>query len=105
MIELFNLWQSFQKRRLPKTPLIAGGRPYPFVSGKLEKGDDAQPRSSTCAPATSCGSRAGRRSRPPSIESNYNRGLSFDGEMVSYCGRTARVRARVNRLSTSTRAR
>ena len=30
--------------------------------------------------------------------SNYNRGLSFDGEMVRYCGRTARVRARVNRL-------
>ena len=29
---------------------------------------------------------------------NYNRGLSFDGEMVRYCGRTARVRARVNRL-------
>ena len=27
-----------------------------------------------------------------------NRGLSFDGEMSNYCGRTARVRARVNRL-------
>ena len=31
-------------------------------------------------------------------ETNCNRGLLFDGEMASYCGRTARVQARVNRL-------
>ncbi len=31
-------------------------------------------------------------------KTNRNRGLSFDGEMSNYCGRTARVRARVNRL-------
>ena len=29
VIELFNLCQSFLKRRLPKASLIAGGRPYP----------------------------------------------------------------------------
>ena len=31
-------------------------------------------------------------------ETNHNRGLSFDGEMANYCGRPARVRARVNRI-------
>ena len=29
---------------------------------------------------------------------NRNRGLSFDGEMGDYCGRTARVQARVNHI-------
>ena len=97
VIEIFNLWQSFLKRQLPKAPLIAGGRPYPFVSGKLEKGK---------APTAKLDLRPGDLVRVKSKEeieatldhTNHNRGLSFDGEMVRYCGRTARVRARVNRL-------
>jgi len=97
VIEIFNLFQSFLKRRLPKAPLIAGGRPYPFVSGKLEKGK---------VPTAKLDLRPGDLVRVKSREeieatldgSNYNRGLSFDGEMVRYCGRTARVRARVSRL-------
>jgi len=31
VIEVFNLWQSFSKRHLPKRLLIAGGNTYPFV--------------------------------------------------------------------------
>ena len=97
VIEIFNLCQSFLKRRLPKAPLIAGGRPYPFVSGELEKGK---------VPTAKLDLRPGDMVRVKSREeieatldrSNYNRGLSFDGEMVRYCGRTARVRARVSRL-------
>jgi hypothetical protein len=97
IIELFNLWQRYSKSRLPKALLIAGGNEYPFVVGKLEKGK---------TPSDKLALRPGDLVRIKSKEeivatldtTNRNRGLSFDGEMSNYCGRTARVRARVNRL-------
>ena len=72
-------------------------RQYPFVVGKLEKGK---------TPSDKLDLRPGDLVRIKSKEeieatldkTNHNRGLSFDGEMSNYCGRTARVRARVNRL-------
>jgi hypothetical protein len=97
IIELFNLWQRYSKSRLPKALLIAGGNEYPFVVGKLEKGK---------TPSGKLDLRPGDLVRIKSKQeivatldkTNRNRGLSFDGEMSNYCGRTARVRARVNRL-------
>jgi hypothetical protein len=97
VIEVFNLWQEFSKKRLPKALLIAGGNTYPFVKGKLDKGE---------TPSGKLDLRPGDLVRIKSKEeivatldkTNRNRGLSFDGEMSNYCGRTARVRARVNRL-------
>ena len=81
----------------PEALRIVGGRQYPFVVGKLEKGTtpseklDLQPGDLV------------RVKCKEEIEATLdttarNRGLSFDGEMSNYCGRTARVRARVNRL-------
>lgn len=97
IIELFNLWQAISKRHLPKALLIAGGERYPFVVGKLDKGK---------TPSGKLDLRPGDLVRIKSKEeieatldtTSRNRGLSFDGEMSNYCGRTARVRARVNRL-------
>jgi hypothetical protein len=97
IIEIFNLWQSFSTRRLPKALLIAGGNRYPFVLGRLDKGK---------TPSGKLDLRPGDLVRIKSKEeivatldkTSQNRGLSFDGEMSNYCGRTARVRARVNRL-------
>jgi hypothetical protein len=97
IIELFNLWQSFSKRHLPETFLIAGGNRYPFLVGKLNKGE---------TPSSRLDLRPGDLVRIKSKEeieatldkTSHNRGLSFDGEMSNYCGRTARVQARVNRL-------
>ena len=96
-IELFNLWQAFSLRRLPARLRIAGGSRYPFVIGKLEKGE---------TPSAKLDLRPGDYVRIKSKEeivatlddTNCNRGLLFDGEMASYCGRTARVQGRVNRL-------
>ena len=96
-IELFNLWQTFSSRRLPAALRIFGGRHYPFVNGRLDKGE---------TPARKLDLRPGelvRIRRKEEIvatldDTNHNRGLSFDGEMSNFCGRTARVRARVNRL-------
>jgi hypothetical protein len=97
IIELFNLWQRFSKKRLPKALLVADGNEYPFVVGKLKKGE---------TPSEKLDLRPGDLVRIKSKDeiaatldtTNRNRGLSFDGEMSNYCGRTARVRARVNRL-------
>ena len=97
VIEVFNLWQSFSKRHLPKPLRIRGGNRYPFVIGKLDKGE---------APSAKLDLRPGDLVRIKSKDeivatldkTSHNRGLSFDGEMSNYCGRTARVRARVNRL-------
>jgi hypothetical protein len=97
VIEVFNLWQVFSKKHLPKPLLIARGNTYPFVIGKLNKGE---------TPAGQLDLRPGDLVRIKSKDeiiatldkTNRNRGLSFDGEMSNYCGRMARVRARVNRL-------
>jgi hypothetical protein len=97
IIEIFNLWQGFSERHLPESLRIAGGRRYPFVFGSLEKGK---------TPSEKLDLRPGDLVRIKSKEeivatldtTNRNRGLSFDGEMSNYCGRTAQVRARVNRL-------
>jgi hypothetical protein len=96
-VEVFNLYQGWSNRHVPKRLLIGGGRQWPFVRGQLEKGT---------TPRTQLNLQAGDLVRIKSkaeIEAtldvtNHNRGLSFDNEMSNYCGRTARVRGRVNRL-------
>jgi hypothetical protein len=96
-VELFNRLQIFGRRWVPSRLLIAGGRPYPFIYGKLAK---------TETPIARLDLVAGDIVRIKSKEAifatldytNHNRGLSFDTEMLKYCGRTARVRGRVERL-------
>jgi hypothetical protein len=95
-IEIFNQWQDYS-RRLPAALRIAGGRHYPFIQGPLKKGQ---------TPAEKLDLQPGELVRIKSKgeieatldETNHNRGLSFDVEMANYCGRTARVRARVNTI-------
>ena len=96
-IALVNIWQAFSMRRLPHRLRIADGQRYPFVFGKLEPGTtpserlDLQP-----------GDYVRIKSKDEIVatldKNNKNRGLLFDGEMAAYCGRTARVQSRVNRL-------
>jgi hypothetical protein len=96
-VELFNRLQAVGRRHLPSRLLIAGGRPYPFIYGKLPK---------TETPTARLDLVAGDMVRIKSKEeisatldhTNHTRGLSFDTEMLKYCGRTARVRGRVERL-------
>jgi hypothetical protein len=97
LVALFNKFQLVNRRLLPRVTLFGGGRNYPFVSGELEKGQtpserlDLQP-----------GELVRIKSKDEIVKtldrSNHNRGLSFDVEMVRYCGRTARVLGRVERL-------
>ncbi len=103
LVELFNLWQSFSRRHLPRVLRIADGWPYPFVRGP-------HPVAKGSTPVARLDLRPGELVRIKSkdeIEAtldreNRNRGLYFDGEMATYCGRTARVLGRVNDWWTST---
>lgn len=99
LVVLFNKFQSVNRRLLPRLTPFGGGRAYPFLTGELETGKGK-------TPSASLGLQPGELVRIKSKDeitrtlddSNHNRGLSFDVEMLPYCGRTARVRGRIERL-------
>jgi hypothetical protein len=94
-IGVFNEYQDLSRRFLPKSLRIRGGTRLPFIDGRLEKTpDDAldlQP-----------GELVRIKSKDEIVRTldvdNSNRGLTFDPEMLWYCGREARVLRRVERI-------
>jgi hypothetical protein len=96
-IEALNRVQQISRRRLPRFLRFRDGQTYPFIAGPLEKGQ---------TPSAKLGLQPGDLVRIKSKDeivktldrTSHNRGLSFDSEMVRYCGRTARVRSRVQML-------
>jgi hypothetical protein len=94
LILLFNKFQALS-RRLPRQLRIADGLPYPFYRGNgpapkaeplgLQPGDLVEVKSKDEIMATLG-------------PNNKNRGLVFDGEMLPYCGRRARVLKRVEKI-------
>jgi hypothetical protein len=93
-VGVFNEYQDLSRRFLPRPLRIRAGRRLPFIDGRLERTPDGtldlQPGELV------------RIKRKQEIEStldrnNGNRGLSFDPEMLWYCGREARVLRRVER--------
>jgi hypothetical protein len=95
VIGIFNKAQDVTRGRLPKRLMIRGGRRFPFIEGRLHK-----------TPAATLELRPGELVRIKSKEEiirtldvdNRNRGISFDPEMLMYCGREARVRQRVQKI-------
>jgi hypothetical protein len=93
-IGAFNEYQDFSRRFLPRPLRIRGGMRLPFIDGRLEK-----------TPDDALHLQAGELVRIKSKEeivktldvNNSNRGLTFDPEMLWYCGREARVLRRVER--------
>jgi hypothetical protein len=91
----FNRYQVLSRRFLPRRLRIRGGRRYPFIEGKLRK-----------TPEVALGLQPGELVRIKSVEeivktldtTNRNRGMTFDTEMLKYCGRQARVLRRVERI-------
>jgi hypothetical protein len=95
-VHLFNKYQAASTRFLPRRLRIHGGDQYPFLEGRLEGRTpkellDLQP-----------GELVEVKSKEEILEtldkSGHNRGLRFDVEMLTYCGRRARVRSRVSRI-------
>jgi len=91
----FNEYQDLSRRLLPRPLRIRGGRRFPFIQGKQKK-----------TPQETLGLTPGELVRVKRIEeivqtldpSNRNRGMTFDPEMLKYCGRQARVLRRVERI-------
>ena len=94
-IGVFNEYQDFSRRFVPRPLRIRAGMRLPFIDGKLAKTPDGtlnlQP-----------GELVRIKSKQEIISTldgnNSNRGLSFDPEMLWYCGREARVLRRVERI-------
>ena len=99
MVEVFNFWQSFATRHLPRVFRFANGRPYPYIRGQLPVRKGATPSGTLDLRRGDLVRIKGKKEIEATLdETNHNRGLFFDGEMARYCGRTARVRGRVQRL-------
>ncbi|MGY1831187.1 hypothetical protein ACI8AA_12320 [Geodermatophilus sp. SYSU D01180] len=94
-IGAFNRMQDLTRDKLPERLRIQGGQRYPFIQGTAEKSPDER-----------LDLQPGEWVRIKSIEEisatlnpdNSNRGLSFDREMLKYCGRTAQVLRRVDHI-------
>ena len=94
-VGVFNEYQDASRRLLPRRLRIRDGHRYPFIEGRLET-----------TPTQLLGLQEGDRVRVKRKEDivatldvdNANRGMSFDGEMVRYCGQEARVLRRVERI-------
>jgi hypothetical protein len=94
-IFLFNKYQGFSKRFLPPRMRIREGKWYPFLYGSLRR-----------TPSAVLDLQAGELVEVKSKEEilatldagGRNRGLSFDSEMLKYCGRRARVLRKVERI-------
>jgi hypothetical protein len=96
LVLLFNVVQAGSRRYLPpKLRLIRGGQKFPFVLGQLDR-----------TPKMTLDLQPGELVRVKSKEEILatldhkatNRGLSFDAEMLKYCGTQARVLRRVERI-------
>jgi hypothetical protein len=95
VIMLFNFFQKANRRFFPNVGLIHGAETYPFIAGRLRK-----------TPREELDLRPGERVRVKSREAilatldvnSRNRGLSFDREMLKYCGQEARVLQRVDHI-------
>jgi hypothetical protein len=93
VIMLFNKFQLANHKFFPRLLLIHGGARYPFIAGSLTKTPTQQLDLSP-------GDRVRIKSREQflaTLDSNArNRGLSFDAEMLSYCGSETRVLSQVD---------
>ncbi|PZG42436.1 hypothetical protein C1I98_19805 [Spongiactinospora gelatinilytica] len=96
LVGLFNRFQDRAKRYLPRWLWIKDGLRWGFVKGGVTEGK---------TPTATLGLQPGEVVRIKSkaeimatLNADLlNRGMGFEEEMARYCGRTARVRARVER--------
>jgi hypothetical protein len=97
LVGLFNRFQKLSARFLPRFCLIQGGKRYPFIKGTAPTGQ---------TPGDALGLQPGEIVEIKSKEEisatldgeDRTDGLSFDTEMLKYCGRRAKVLRRVERI-------
>jgi hypothetical protein len=77
---------------------VRGGTPYPLRLGKVPRGAKTPSAKLDVRPGELVKIRSYEEILETVDETGYNRGMSFDAEMVPYCGGTYRVLARVSKL-------
>jgi hypothetical protein len=95
VVGVFNEYQDLSRRFLPRPLRIKDGLRYPYIRGTLTKTPDER-----------IGLQPGDVVRIKSKDqiistldtTNRNRGMTFDAEMLKYCGREATVLRRVERI-------
>jgi len=75
-----------------------GGLPYPRHRGSIPAGQPAPIATLNLQPADFVKVKSYEEILATLDTNNKNRGMSFDGEMMPYCGRTYRVRGRVEKF-------
>jgi hypothetical protein len=95
VIGLFNRAQKQAARRLPRRLLIRGGRTYPFIEGRAR---ESLTERLDLLPGEWVRVKSKERIEATLNAGNRNRGLTFDVEMLKYCGRTSRVLRRVEHI-------
>jgi hypothetical protein len=93
-VGVFNEYQDLSRRFLPGPLRIRGGRRLPFIDGRLERTPDG---TLDLQPGELVRIKSRQEIESTLDRNNGNRGLSFDPEMLWYCGREARVLRRVER--------
>lgn len=95
IISFFNRLQDVSKRVLPRMLWVMGGRRWGFLKPGLRG------KTPTATLDLKPGELVRVRSKPEILgtlnEHMLNRGLGFEEEMARYCGKTATVRARIDR--------
>jgi hypothetical protein len=95
LVGLFNRFQGLSRKVLPRRLWIRRGLRWGFVEGRAGK------RTPTATLDLQVGELVRIRSKEEILDTLnddlLNRGMGFEEEMARYCGRTARVRARVER--------
>jgi hypothetical protein len=96
VVALFNRFQKANARLFPGVRLIHGGSTYPFLTARANGRVTSEPLNLRPGELVEVRSR-------DEIERTLNkkeslRGLRFDREMLSYCGRRGRVLRRVEKL-------
>ena len=95
LVMLFNKFQAANRRFLPGLLLIKNGKRWPFIDGRLT-------RTPTAVLDLRPGELVEVKSKAEIFQTldtrDRNRGMTFDTEMLKYCGKRARVLRRVERI-------
>jgi hypothetical protein len=94
LILMFNKFQALS-RKLPRRLRIADGLPYPFFKGT---GPGPRPEPLRLQPGELVEVKSKEEIMAALGPNSKNRGLIFDGEMLPFCGRRARVLKSVDKI-------
>jgi hypothetical protein len=96
LVGFFNRLQRFSRYRLPRRLRFREGLDWPFIKGLAARPTPTEVKN--LQPGELVRIRSKEEIMRTLDADQLNRGMGFDGEMSRFCGRTARVARRVNRI-------